>query len=295
MNQSVSGQSAPSPPPPGLQILKLESIVCDHKSNDRLALDRPKLEELANSIRAHGLLAPLVVAADGDTFTLIAGHRRHAALILIGAVSAPCVILDKSSKHTQGVRLAENLVRADLSPVEEARAIASLIEKRNQSPEDLSISINRSVGWIRHRLALANYPVELLEALHLKTISLAVADELALIRDADQRSALLSAAVQSGCTGRQAALWRAHANAMLADPTSRPTQPAGPDVIGPPPVVTKSCFVCDVAHPITSLSYLTVCPQCVALISAPTPPPPPPLSTKSNPGPADQKPQSPYA
>jgi len=246
--------------------LPLDLIDADHQDNDRFALDPDALRELADSIRAVGLINPIAVAQHGDRFHLIAGYRRLEACRLIGLDPVPAVIRDTPPERHVSVRLAENLTRANLSPVEEARTLQRLIQQHHHPPEQLATTLNRSTNWIQHRLALANYPEPVLEALHRKAISLAVADELALVLDPAQCGALLAAAIDSGCTGRQAAAWRVHANAYTGESTTAPTQSTPPQVLGPPPVVTKACAACQRPTPLTRMSYVCLCGDCTAAI-----------------------------
>lgn len=257
------------------RLLPLDQVEAHHDRNDRFALDAEQLRELADSLRAHGLINPISVAKHNDGYRLVAGYRRLEAARLIGWTRIPALILDTHKDADPGLRLAENLVRSALSPVEEARAIQKVAEQDDHTPEQIATRLNRSRDWVVHRMALANYPEEILDALHLRQIKLGVADELALVRDTLQRSALLRAAIDNGCTARTAGLWRAHANAYIGDTTTSPTQAPGPAVAGPPPTVHKQCFACDQPFDITTLSYLTVCSDCLRQLEQshqPTPP-----------------------
>lgn len=263
----------------------LALIQANHDRNDRFALDPQALQQLADSIARCGLINPVTLRRHEDHFQLVAGYRRLEACRLLGKRTVHARIVDSDSTPDATTRLAENLVRADLSPVEEARCVDQLMSQSDRTPDQLATILHRSPAWIRHRLALANYPEELLEPLHTKAITLGVADELALVHDPQQRAALLEAAARNGCTAAQAALWRAHANAFLGDTTTAATQPSPPPVQGPPPVVTKTCFLCTIAHPITTLSYLTVCPTCLRAMkdAQQQPPPPPPTAPTTHP------------
>ena len=114
------------------------------------------LDDLAASIREHGLVQPLVVAALPDgTYRLIAGHRRYAALELIGAERALCVVrTPKNGVETLAMMLVENGQRVNLSPIEEARAYQRLMREYGVSQGRLGQMIGRSQAHVSQRLAL---------------------------------------------------------------------------------------------------------------------------------------------
>jgi ParB family chromosome partitioning protein len=263
-------ESAAGPAGPNLETLQsvpLDLIDADDQNNDRLSLDPDQLGELANSIRAIGLVQPIRVRKNGQRFHLVAGFRRLAALKILGRQCAPAIVNPFQQAPDPTVRLAENLVRADLSPVEEAHAVQRAADELQHSPATLAARLNRSKQWVNHRLALATYPEPILHALHNRQVSLGVADELALVADPAQRTALLQAAIRNGCTTRQAQAWRTHANAYIGDSTAAPSQTSPPADPGPPPRLLKSCFACDREHDVTELSYVTICSACVARVA----------------------------
>lgn len=271
MSSGPSPETASSPshatnhaPTPTATIeVPLTLIDADDHDNYRIALNPEALHELTDSIRAHGLLHPLCVRRRGPRLQLVAGFRRLAACHLIGLAHVPVHILPADVHDDAAVRLAENVVRHNLSPVEEALAIERSQQETPRSPQDLAASLHRSVSWIRHRLALTNYDPAILEALHAGHLTLAVADELALVQDPTQRSSLLDAAIRNGCSASTARLWRTHANAYIGDTTSQATQPSPPPQAGPPPRVLKACIFCEREHDITTMSHITLCSPCL--------------------------------
>ena len=250
-----------------LEYIRLDEIDADHDDNDRIVLDADKLNELAHSIAHVGLINPITLQANGERYRLIAGFRRLEAVRLIGRVTIAARIVPTDQMVTAAARLAENLVRADLTPVEEARAVAALTEEFADDAQRIAARLNRSVNWVRHRQALANYPHDVLQALHTRAITLAVADEMALVVAPNQRSALLQAAIRNGCTARQALAWRTHANVDIGGSTSATTKPDQPLQAPAPTRVLKECIVCAQEHDITEMSYVALCRPCTAQLS----------------------------
>lgn len=108
------------------------------------------IEDLAASIKANGLLQPLLVRKENDVFTLIAGHRRYQALKLIGAKEAPVRIQNVDDNTVQVMRLIENIQRQDLTGAEEIIAIYKLLSVFGNSQTDLAKAIGRSKSYVSH-------------------------------------------------------------------------------------------------------------------------------------------------
>ena len=99
----------------------------------RKTFDEEKLNELATSIRTHGIVQPLILYRQGNRYTIVAGERRFRAARLAGLKAVPAVITDKEEHELQEVSLIENLQREDLNPVEEAAAIRFLMIQHNDA------------------------------------------------------------------------------------------------------------------------------------------------------------------
>jgi ParB family chromosome partitioning protein len=133
----------------------------------RTVLDQGKLEVLAQSIRTHGVIQPLIVTAaeDGRRFTLIAGERRWRAARLAGLQSVPVVIKEAASQSMLELALVENVVRADLSPLEEATAYRQLIEDFGLTQANVAERVGRSRVSVTNTLRLLSAPAEVQQAL----------------------------------------------------------------------------------------------------------------------------------
>lgn len=134
------------------ELLPLADI---HPSPNNSRIDLGDLEELAATIREHGILEPLLVAPNGDGYELIAGHRRHQAAVMAGAAEAPCIVrrgLDDTA--IAELRLIENLHRKDLAPIEEARAYKALSKLGGYKQRQLAERVGRSQAFVSKRLGL---------------------------------------------------------------------------------------------------------------------------------------------
>ncbi len=125
--------------------------VSPNRQQPRTSFDPEGLSELAASIRRHGVLQPIVVSRKGDTYELVAGHRRVLAARLAGKTTIPAVVRDEVSDHLE-LALVENLQRTDLNAIEAARAYKLLMETYDLTQEQLAERLGKS------RSAVANTP-----------------------------------------------------------------------------------------------------------------------------------------
>ena len=117
------------------------------------------IDELADSLRAHGLLQPVVVRRRGDGYELIAGHRRLEAARQLGWTSIAAVVRDETDDQAYILTLVENLQREDLSPKEEAAALEVLIRERGWSTRQVGEAVKRSAMYVSRRLRVFDDPV----------------------------------------------------------------------------------------------------------------------------------------
>lgn len=133
----------------------------------RLHMEPAQLQELANSITTHGVMQPLVVTSPDEhgIHTLIAGERRWRASTLAGMDTVPIVILDASPQAMLELAIIENVVRADLSPLEEAHAYRRLIEDFSLTQSEVADRVGKSRVAITNTLRLLNAPDQVQQAI----------------------------------------------------------------------------------------------------------------------------------
>ncbi|MCL4425848.1 MAG: ParB/RepB/Spo0J family partition protein [Firmicutes bacterium] len=137
----------------------------------RKSFDETKLAELAQSIREHGLIQPLVVRRNGNGYQLVAGERRWRAARMAGLERVAVVVKDLSPVEVMEVSLVENLQREDLNAMEEARAYRSLIDDFGLTQEELGRRLGRSRSAIANALRLLTLPEEIQESVSRGTLS----------------------------------------------------------------------------------------------------------------------------
>ena len=187
-------------------------IAVQHLTPDpaqpRTAIPEVELAKLAASIQTRGLLLPLRVRPAGqDGFhVIVSGHRRYAALLRLGAMDATCIIVDGRLDEASVLaeQLTENLLREDLSPIEEAEGYRRYIALRRitavQAAEELQVPPAR----ISRALPLLNFPREVREAIHGRRIAKETAYYLSRLPEGDERDGLVAQAL-AGTLTRDAA------------------------------------------------------------------------------------------
>ena len=141
-------------------VSKLKISLIDPRSGQlRKYFDKDALDELADSIRQHGLFQPILVReyASGR-YQIIAGERRFRAAKLAGLTEIPALVLDKSDEATAEIALIENLQREDLNPVEEAMAYRSLANEYHLTQEELAAKVGKSRSAIANATRLLDLP-----------------------------------------------------------------------------------------------------------------------------------------
>ena len=170
----------------------------------RQEMNQEKLYELAESIKAHGILQPLVLRRKGDRFEVIAGHRRLIAAGMARLAEIPAVVRDSTDSETTVLRMHENLIREDVDPVSEAIFIVKAIKELGLDITVFARMLNRSVEYVCNRVSIAEMPSYLQRAVKDRTLPLGVALILNQVDDEMYKERWTAAAVRDGMTIRSA-------------------------------------------------------------------------------------------
>jgi len=131
------------------------NIIKDNPYQPRKIFDQEKLQELADSIKTHGVIQPIVVKKENDNIVLVAGERRLRASKLIGMKTVPAIFTEGNALE---ISLIENLQRENLDPFEEAEALQIMIEKYNYTQDTLAQVVGKSRPSITKSLSLNKIP-----------------------------------------------------------------------------------------------------------------------------------------
>jgi len=233
--------------------------------------DDAEITNLAQSIHTLGLLQPIVVTPIGDRYRLVAGNRRIRAFRLLGLDTIPAHIIPLPSHDEALATITENLQRAQLRPLEEAAALADLLENHAITQADLAGMLGVDRTWIAHRLQLLKMPDDLQDAMVNNDLAPSLALELDRLTDSDTRAYYLNMVLSSGATLTTVRDW-VRTYLAYQFPTPQEASTDTPPISAPPPepAPLPSCLACGEAPPKVQLRVSYLCWTCErALRNAP--------------------------
>lgn len=169
-----------------VQTLKMSEIE-PNKNQPRRSFNEEALNELADSIREHGLIQPIIVrpAANGMTYEIVAGERRWKASRIAGLTEVPVIIRNVDDEEMSKIALIENIQRENLNPIEEAAAYKDLTDKYGMTHEELSKTIGKSRSYVSNMLRLLSLPEYVSDKLSRRELSVGHAKALLGLEDAE--------------------------------------------------------------------------------------------------------------
>ncbi len=194
----------------------------------RRDFDPAALEELAASIRAQGVLQPVVVRPAGDAYELVAGERRWRAAQMAGLAEVPAVVREVDDRTAAALALIENIQRRDLNPIEEARGLARLIEEHGLTHQEAAEAVGRSRAAVSNLLRLLELDAEVRDMLERGELEMGHARALLALPPARQREAA-ARVVARGLSVRETERLVRRLRAAAA-PAARPPARRDPDV-----------------------------------------------------------------
>ena len=234
----------------------------------RMSIDEDKIKELVVSIQAQGLLQPLVVKPREGRYEVSAGHRRLIALNRLGFVEAMCHVKDVSDKDVAINRTTENVIRANVSPIEEAKSYKELHEEFNMSLEEIADRIGKTPGTVKRRIDLLLMPQEAINAMHDKKVSVGVVEALCAITDRTAFSYYLGCAIDNGITVLVARQWASDwKQAEVHKANDVKPGDSIPSVFLDRPCYV-SCDTCGGPSEIKDVKMIRCCPACMKNIIA---------------------------
>lgn len=179
----------------------LDSIV-PGPMQPRTHFDEASLQSLADSIRSHGIVQPLLVRRRGEGFELIAGERRWRAAKLAGITRVPVVVKEVPDESLLEIALIENIQRENLNPIEEAQAYKKLIETVGLTQEALASRVGRDRSYITNYLRLLRLPDDLQQLVKEGRLSTGHARTLLALSHADLQRRLARQILDNGLSVR---------------------------------------------------------------------------------------------
>jgi ParB family chromosome partitioning protein len=202
-------------------------LIKPKKDQPRRQFDQESLQALADSVTERGVIQPVLVRPRaGGTFELVAGERRWRAAKLAGLAHVPALVQDRDDATTLEVALVENMAREDLNPVEEARAVAGLVEELGLTREAVGKRVGRSRVAISNLLRILDLPDEALGLIEDGVLTEGHGRALLLAEDQVDRKRLAFTAAEGGWSVRVTEERAREANAAAAGHDPRAGKPA---------------------------------------------------------------------
>ena len=187
---------------PLIQNVNIDYII-PNRFQPRLTFDEKSLNELASSIKEHGIIQPLVLRRLGDKYEIIAGERRYKAAQLAGLTEVPAIISNIDDNKSAEIALVENVQRRNLNSLEEAKSYKKILDKEGLTQDELAKKIGVSQSTIANKLRLLNLTSEAQDALMNDKISERHARSLLSVTDPEKQKALLNKVISERLTVRQ--------------------------------------------------------------------------------------------
>lgn len=182
--------------------VRIDEII-PNRFQPRLAFDEKELNDLADSIKLHGIIQPLVLRRIGDKYEIIAGERRYKASVLAGLTQVPAVIMNIDDQKSAEVAVVENLQRKDLTAIEEAQSYKKILDMGYLTQEQLATRMGVAQSTIANKLRLLNLSIPVKEALLHNKISERHARSLLNIQDNNLQISMLNRIINERLTVRQ--------------------------------------------------------------------------------------------
>lgn len=173
-----------------------------NKNQPRKVFDETALNELASSIKIHGIIQPIVLNKVGDRYMIIAGERRWRAAQIAGLKTVPAIIKNYDARQIKEISIIENLQREDLNPMEAARAIKELMEEYGWTQEVVADRLGKSRPVIANTIRLLNLEPEVIDMIEKGKLSAGHARSLVAVNNRDAQIKLAKQVCEKKLTVR---------------------------------------------------------------------------------------------
>ena len=178
------------------------SLIDPNKNQPRKKFDEEALNELASSIKVHGVLQPILVVERDDRYLIVAGERRWRASKIAGLKEVPCIVADFTNNEIKEISIIENLQRKDLTPIEEAKAIKELIDEFGWTQDVVAERLGKSRPVISNTLRILTLQPEVIQMIEDGKLSAGHARSLVVIQDRDAQIKLAKQVCEKKLTVR---------------------------------------------------------------------------------------------
>lgn len=179
------------------------SLIDRNESQPRKVFESEPLNELAQSIKVHGVIQPIILVKKGERYMIVSGERRFRASKIAGLKAIPAIVRDYTDAQIAEIALIENLQREDLNPIESAKAIKELIDRFNLTQEEVAEKIGKSRSAITNTLRLLTLAKEVLNLIETGKLSAGHGKILASIEDKETQIRIATMAAEGKISVRE--------------------------------------------------------------------------------------------
>ena len=238
------------------------SEILEPENPIRIGITESGIEEMKDSLVKRGQINAITIRPKNGKYEITTGHRRFIAAKELGWEKINAEIKDSNEEETRLIRAHENLIREDMTAIEEAELVEIMMKEENDMIEVVSKKIGKSRDWIDKRLDILRWDPEIQKAIEKKEISIEAAKHLARVTDETQRRWLLRMAIESGATARTTAAWLQAwmITGIVPDPTNVDYINRGDHAAPLQP--TLPCFGCKQQFALPDLRHQWFCSDC---------------------------------
>jgi len=199
----LSNAPPPTPTAPGRSLLSLPIEAVERNPDQpRKRFEEERLDELAASIREHGVVEPILVRREGGKYRIVAGERRWRAAQRAGLREVPAVLREASDREAFELALVENLQREDLNAIEQAEAYQVLLSDHGLTQEAVAKRVGKDRSSVANALRLLRLPEEVRDAVRDGRLDMGHARALLGLSDAEALRRLAQRAIREGLSVR---------------------------------------------------------------------------------------------
>jgi ParB family transcriptional regulator, chromosome partitioning protein len=220
--------------------------IISNPHQPRHQFDDEKMENLAQSIKVHGIIQPLIVSKKGSQYELVAGERRLQAAQKIGLAKVPVIVREADELQKLELAIVENVQRHDLNPIEEGKAYQKLCDEFEMNQEEIARKMGKSRSLVANKIRLLSLPVEIQRGLIEGKITEGHAKAILSVPNPEKQRALYEMILKSNLTVRQLedktreVSVRSHQRHVTIDPQMKALENALIEILGTKVKISKA-------------------------------------------------------
>ncbi len=235
----------------------------------RKGMDQEKFDELCESVRTLGLIEPIVIVKKGKKFEIVAGHRRYLACKDNNMKTINCVLIGTKDADIEAVKYAENMVREDVHPIDEAVFMQAIMDKDKIDEYQLADRLGKGKSYVFERLQILKYPDILKAAFLADQVNYSKCRELYKLKDMEGLETYLTHAIESGASCGVIKQWVTDYNTVHREQSVERVEDYNRLGAQEPKQQTVVCECCKAEYSLNDTRIARVCQPCLVVLNQP--------------------------